>query len=195
MRFTVWKSDASLVQHVAAPTTVVLAVPKMIPGWGEAVQQMVVGAKQRAWVPETLTAGKSTLPMIIDTELVEIIEPPTTPPDVAAAPADAIKTKSGLASIVLRPGTGTVHPRRRDRVAVNYTGWTKDGHMFQTSVMKGEPVEFGLDQVIPGWTEGVQLMVEGEKRRFWIPSRMAYGNQKGMPQGNLVFDIELVEIK
>jgi peptidylprolyl isomerase len=195
MRYTVWKADGTLVQHVAPPTTVVLGVPKMIPGWGEAVQQMVVGAKQRAWVPETLTGGKSKQGMVFDTELVEIIEPPTTPFDVAAAPADAMKTKSGLAYKVLRAGTGTVHPRRRDAVAVHYSGWTTNGMMFDSSIMKGQAAEFGLDRVIPGWTEGLQLMVEGEKTRFWIPSRMAYGNQKGMPQGMLVFDIELVEIK
>jgi peptidylprolyl isomerase len=65
--------------------------------------------------------------------------------------------------------------------------------MFDSSVARGEPTTFRLDQVIPGWTEGVQLMVTGEKRRLWIPDRLAYKGQDG-PQGTLVFDIELIRI-
>jgi len=79
-------------------------------------------------------------------------------------------------------------------VTVHYTGWTTDGQMFDSSVARGEPAQFGLDQVIPGWTEGLQLMVEGERRRFWIPARLAYEGQPGRPQGVLVFDIELIRI-
>jgi peptidylprolyl isomerase len=66
--------------------------------------------------------------------------------------------------------------------------------MFDSSVTRGEPAEFGLNQVIPGWTEGVQLMVEGEKRRFWIPVELAYNNRPGRPAGMLVFDVELLAI-
>jgi len=115
------------------------------------------------------------------------------PPDVAAPPPDATVTVSGLATRVLQPGTGTTHPSRHDRVTVHYTGWTTDGQMFDSSVARGEPTTFRLDQVIPGWTEGVQLMVTGEKRRLWIPDRLAYKGQDG-PQGTLVFDIELIRI-
>lgn len=116
------------------------------------------------------------------------------PPDVSAPPADAARTPSGLASKVLKPGTGTRHPRPSSEVTVNYTGWTTDGKMFDSSVARGEPATFALDQVIPGWTEGVQMMVEGEKRRFWIPESLAYKGQSGAPQGMLVFDIELIRI-
>src|SRR5438132_104656 len=91
------------------------------------------------------------------------------PPDVAAAPADAAKTKSGLASRVIKAGTGKTHPGRTDLVTVHYTGWTTDGKTFDSSVARGEPAKFPLDRVIPGWTEGVQLMVTGETRRLWIP--------------------------
>jgi peptidylprolyl isomerase len=117
------------------------------------------------------------------------------PADVAAPPADAVKTSSGLASKVLTAGTGTRHPRANSRVTVNYTGWTTDGKMFDSSVVRGEPATFGLDQVIPGWTEGVQMMVEGEKRRFWIPEDLAYGGRPAAPQGMLVFDVELIRIE
>ena len=116
------------------------------------------------------------------------------PPDVAAAPADAVRTSSNLASKVLQPGTGTRHPRPNSTVTVHYTGWTTNGKMFDSSVARGEPSTFGLDHVIDGWTEGVQLMVEGEKRRFWIPARLAYEGVPGKPQGTLVFDIELIRI-
>jgi peptidylprolyl isomerase len=116
------------------------------------------------------------------------------PPDVAAAPADATRTPTNLASKVLTPGTGTRHPRPNSEVTVHYTGWTTDGKMFDSSVARGQPATFRLDQVIPGWTEGVPMMVEGEKRRFWIPAKLAYEGSPGNPQGMLVFDIELIRI-
>jgi peptidylprolyl isomerase len=117
------------------------------------------------------------------------------PPDVDAPPADAVKSASGLASKVLRPGTGTRHPRPNSRVLVHYSGWTTDGMKFDSSVDRGEPIAFGLDQVIPGWTEGVQMMVEGERRRFWIPEHLAYKGAPGAPAGMLVFDVELIRIE
>jgi peptidylprolyl isomerase len=113
---------------------------------------------------------------------------------VAAPPADATKTASGLASKVLTAGTGSRHPRPNSEVTVNYTGWTTDGKMFDSSVQRGEPATFSLNQVIPGWTEGLQMMVEGEKRRFWIPESLAYQGQPGQPAGMLVFDVELIRI-
>jgi peptidylprolyl isomerase len=66
--------------------------------------------------------------------------------------------------------------------------------MFDSSLSGGKPITFGLDQVIKGWTEGVQLMVEGEKTRFWIPQNLAYQGQAGAPRGMLVFDVELLKI-
>ena len=116
------------------------------------------------------------------------------PPDVAAPPADAVKTASGLASRVLQAGTGTRHPRPNARVTVHYTGWTTNGEKFDSSRDRGQPATFGLDRVIAGWTEGVQMMVEGEHRRFWIPEHLAYKGQAGAPAGMLVFDIELIRI-
>ena len=119
------------------------------------------------------------------------------PPDVAAAPADAEKTASGLASKVVKKGTGTEHPEAQDTVKVHYTGWMTNGKMFDSSVKRGTPTEFPLKGVIPGWTEGVQLMVIGETRRFWIPGKLGYGDAPtpGRPYGTLVFDVELLEVK
>jgi peptidylprolyl isomerase len=195
VRYTVWKSDGSLVQHVPGTQSLVIAVPKMIPGWGEAVKKMVVGEHQRSWIPPSLNGGKMDLGLVIDTELLEIIPKPVAPADVAAPPADAMKTESGLAYKVLRAGSGEKHPSRSSTVTVHYTGWTTDGRMFDSSVMRGTPTQFPLDAVIKGWTEGLQLMKVGEKTRFWIPAKLAYPNDKSKPQGMLVFDIELISIK
>ena len=120
----------------------------------------------------------------------------TAPPDVAAAPADAQRTPSGIAWKVLTPGKGTRHPRPNSEVSVLYTGWKADGEEIDSSTDVNNPTTFGLDDVIKGWTEGLQLMTEGEKRRFWIPGHLAYDNSSrpGAPKGPLVFDIELIRI-
>jgi peptidylprolyl isomerase len=113
---------------------------------------------------------------------------------VKAPPGDAKVEKDGLATKVLAKGTGTVHPTLANGVTVNYAGWTTDGKMFDSSYTRGEPATFGLNGVIPGWTEALQLMVEGEKRRIWVPEALAYKGQPGRPQGMLVFEVELVKI-
>src|SRR5438874_413997 len=116
------------------------------------------------------------------------------PPDVGAPPADAAKSASGLASKVIAPGTGRDHPATGDLVVVHYTGWTTDGKVFDSSITRGQPATFPLANVIPGWTEGLQLMVEGEKARFWIPEKLAYQGKQA-PYGLLVFDVELIRIE
>ena len=118
----------------------------------------------------------------------------TAPPDVAAPPADAMKTPSGLASKVIAPGTGKIRPVRTNRVTVHYSGWTTDGKMFDSSVTRRQPATFPLDRVIAGWTEGLQLMVVGETRRFWIPESLAYRGVRP-PRGMLVFDVQLLKIE
>ncbi|MCP5162225.1 MAG: FKBP-type peptidyl-prolyl cis-trans isomerase [Hahellaceae bacterium] len=108
-----------------------------------------------------------------------------------------VTTSSGLQFLVLKPGTGTVHPGPSDRVRVHYHGTLIDGTVFDSSVARGEPLEFGLNQVIKGWTEGVQLMVEGEKRRFFIPNDLAYGLRSAGKIGagsTLIFEVELLKI-
>lgn len=181
---------------------------QVIKGWTEGVQMMVEGEKRRFWIPADLAYGDTpSRPgapsgmLCFDVELLAIKkapEKPEVPKDVAEAPADAIKTASGLASKVLKPGTGKEMPKSTDKVTVHYTGWEKNGKMFDSSVVRGEPTSFPLNQVIPGWTEGVQLMVVGEKRRFWIPAALAYGDepqQPGAPSGMLCFDVELLDFK
>lgn len=122
----------------------------------------------------------------------------TAPADVAAAPADAEVSASGLASKEIEAGSGTTHPFPNNRVRVDYVGWTPDGMMFDRSRRsRSTPAEFPLGGVIDGWTEGLQLMVVGEVRRFWIPSELAYGDNPtsaGAPAGDLVFDVDLLDI-
>jgi peptidylprolyl isomerase len=96
---------------------------------------------------------------------------------------------------VLKPGSGVRKPMPFDRVTVHYTGWTTDGDMFDSSVARGMPTTLGLGEVIPGWTEGMQLMVEGERTRFWIPEGLAYKGVAGSPAGILVFEVDLIMIE
>ena len=108
-----------------------------------------------------------------------------------------ITTRSGLQYTVLRPGSGA-RPMMASRVKVNYEGRLLDGKVFDSSYQRGEPAEFGLNQVIPGWTEGVGLMAVGAKYRFWIPGDLAYGRRGSPPNigpnETLVFDVELLDI-
>lgn len=198
IRYAVWKaSDGSVVDYTRTEGTSFVEAAKLLPGMREMFEQMTPGERRRAWIPASLGAGKIAAgeTFVVDGQLVDVVHPPTAPADVAAPPADATKTPSGLAYKVLLPGSGTVHPKGRSTVVVHYSGWTTDGQMFDSSVLRGEPAELGLDKVIPGWTEGIQLMTEGEKVRFWIPQKIAYRGQQGMPAGMLVFDVELIKIK
>ena len=177
---------------------------RVIKGWTEGLQLMVEGEKRRFWIPVELAynnmPGRPAGMLVFDVELLDIKEapkPPPVPEDVAAVPDNAEKTASGLAYRVIKKGTGKVHPKATDNVLVHYSGWTTDGKMFDSSVARGEPIAFPLNRVIAGWTEGVQLMVEGETRRFWIPAELAYGKNPppGAPAGMLIFDVQLLEIQ
>lgn len=108
-----------------------------------------------------------------------------------------IETESGLQYIVLNKGEGTIHPKSSDKVKVHYHGTLLNGTVFDSSVDRNQPISFGLNQVIKGWTEGVQLMVVGDKFKFFIPSYLAYGNRsagKITPASTLIFEVELLGI-
>jgi len=108
-----------------------------------------------------------------------------------------VETPSGLQYLVLNQGSGSEHPKASDRVKVHYHGTLIDGTVFDSSVDRGTPISFGLNQVIKGWTEGVQLMVVGEKTRFFIPANLAYGNRATGKIGAgsmLIFEVELLAI-
>jgi FKBP-type peptidyl-prolyl cis-trans isomerase len=173
-----------------------------LPGIEEGVTTMVIGQRNRFWIPPSLSKKHPQIPegnLVYEVELLDITkaaaEPPTSPRDVAAPPADAQKTEKGTFYKVQKKGTGTTHPEPTDIVEVHYTGWTVDGRMFDSSVVRGKTTEFPLNQVIAGWTDGLQTMVEGETTRFWIPQELAYKGAPGKPAGMLVFDVTLVKIK
>lgn len=209
--FNGWLEDGTLLE-----STVMNGKPAQfkldqvtIKGWVEGLQLMTKGERRRFWIPAALGFGENPPPgapkgdLIFDFQLLDFKEIPKgpeqipAPDDVSIAPSDSIATDSGLASKVLAEGSGSHYPSETDEVLVHYTGWTTDGKMFDSSVARGEPISFPLNGVIKGWTEGVQLMVEGEKRRFWIPGKLAYGDtptRPGAPSGQLVFDVELIKI-
>ena len=205
VHYTGWTTDGKMFDSsVNRGATAKFPLNRVIKGWTEGLQLMVTGEKRRFWIPGNLAYGDKPMrpgapsgTLVFDVELISIKAAPkpiAAPADVAAIPADAKKTETGIGYKVLNAGKSEVHPKQTDKVEVHYTGWTTDGKMFDSSVLRGKPAQFPLSGVIKGWTEGVQLMVPGEKTRFWIPAELAYGNKPGRPAGMLVFDIELLKI-
>ena len=132
-------------------------------------------------------------PVFAETTPVTIVQP------VIADLTDQVltnakKTKGGVAYNVLEKGKGNKKPRAWDRVKVHYSGWTTDGEMFDSSVLRGSPSTFPVSGVIDGWIEGLQLMQEGGLYRLWIPEALAYRGVPGRPPGMLVFDVELLQV-
>jgi len=207
--YTGWTPDGKMFDSsVTRGVPARFPLDQVIKGWTEGVQLMVKGEKRRFWIPAELAYGEHpTRPgapagmLVFDVKLIDFVsmpEPPHVPEDVEAPPKDAKKTASGLSYKILKHGKGKEHPKAENTVEVHYSGWTPDGKMFDSSVTRGQPTSFPLDGVIKGWTEGVQLMVVGDKARFWIPGNLAYGDKParaGAPAGPLVFDIELLSIK
>lgn len=171
----------------------------------EILTTMVAGERVRFWVDsakmQTPAAPQSNLPagqLCYEVEIIQIDKaaaaPPPPPPDVAKPPAGP-KTPGGVFYKVLASGKGGPKPTLTDTVRVHYTGWTTDGRMFDSSVIKNEPSTFSLGGVIKGWTDVLQQMSVGDRWRVWIPFEMAYKGQPSRPQGMLVFEMELIEIK
>ena len=198
VHYTGWKTTGEMFDSsVLKGKPLTFGLNRVIAGWGEGVQLMVEGEKRRMWIPESLAYKGQREPkgmLVFDVELISF-ENIDAPADVSAPPSDAKRTPSGLAYKVLKAGTGARHPNETSTVTVHYTGWQTNGKRFDSSIERGQPATFPLDGVIKGWTEGVQLMVEGEKVRFWIPESLAYKGQQGQPAGMLVFDVELLSIK
>jgi peptidylprolyl isomerase len=205
VHYTGWTKDGKMFDSSVPrgePTT--FGVSEVIKGWTEALKLMVEGEKRRVWIPAKLAYGEQPQmgapsgDLTFDVELIQILKPPPVPEDLKNPPASAKATASGLKYRILSAGKGKDHPTAASRVTVHYSGWSLDGKMFDSSVARGTPTTFGLGQVIKGWTEGVQLMVVGDKARFWIPADLAYGDtpkRPGSPSGPLVFDIELLNIQ
>jgi peptidylprolyl isomerase len=125
------------------------------------------------------------------------------PANVGAIPEEAQRSDSGLAWVVLTESAGDAHPGEGDIVVMNFIGWTADGKLVQESLSNGRPASIRFGALFPGWREGLQLMVAGEKRRLWIPGKLAHGEaepgappaEDGPPLGMLVYDVELISFE
>ena len=202
--------DSSVARGAAAQ----FPLNRVIPGWTEGVQLMKEGDKFRFFVPPELAYGERgggeligpNEVLIFDVELFKVKNPEI---NLAAAREFLDKnakeegvtvTQSGLQYKVLTKGKADNNPAATDTVKVHYAGTLLDGTEFDSSYSRGQPIEFPLNRVIDGWTEGVQLMSPGDKFRFFIPPDLGYG-AAGTPGGPigpneaLVFEVELIEIK
>lgn len=204
VHYTGWTKDGKMFDSsLPREEPGLFTLSQVIPGWTEALELMVVGEKRKLWVPARLAYGESPPSgapvgdLTYEVELEEIIRSPKRPEDVSGVPITATVTASGLAYRVLSAGSGKVHVKTSDVVVANYTGWTTDGLLFDSSRLRDGPGTFTVSALIKGWKEGLQLMVVGDKMRFWIPANLAYGDHPkndDAPAGMLVFDIELVQI-
>ncbi len=183
---------------------------QVISGWDEGFQLLSIGDKATFTIPSNLGYGASGAGGVIPPNAtlvfdVEVIDAVASPAPKAAVPydvtgLDTIKMQSGLKFLKIESGTG-VKAQQGKYVSVHYTGYLMDGKKFDSSVERGEPIEFqlGKGMVIKGWEEGIELMHVGDKMRFIIPSELAYG-EKGAPgaipaNATLIFDCELVGVQ
>ena len=198
--YTGWTTAGVTFESSGHKRPAVFDVSHVMPGWREALQRLAAGDRARVWIPEALAyqgrAGQPQGSVVFDLELVSIERRPAPPeaPAQLAAPQDAKQTQSGLSYRVLKHGTGKTKPTRHDRVAVHYSAWTSDGRLFDSSIVKGQAATVPVSRVIPGWAEGLQLMVEGDKALFWIPEKLAYAGRDGAPRGQLLYEVELLQI-
>lgn len=129
--------------------------------------------------------------------LVTPLKPPPTPKDLKKPPPEARKTYSGISYLGLVSGASEAMPTPDDTIVAHYAGWTTDGKLYDSTYARGEPSTFKVGNVIAGWAEGLTLMRVGDRMRFWIPAKLAYGDHpsKGIPAGMLILEVELLEIK
>jgi len=179
---------------------------QVIGGWTEGVQLMTPGARYKFTIPGDLAYGAQGSPpdigpnatLIFEVELLSFTEGPKVPDFPTIDEAKLTKTASGLKYQMLTEGTGAT-PTTSSRVTVHYAGWLTDGNMFDASYARGAPIDFGVTQVIKGWTEGLQLMKEGGKALLVIPPEIAYGPRGKPPvipaNSTLIFQVELITVK
>ena len=197
---TVWDPRGVMVEHSASHTPAGRTTTRssLGPGLSDALGTMSAGQRSRFWIPGSLVDEEPDVTMTYEIELVAVRvkpPPPSTPKDVAKPPKGAKRTKAGVSyRFLARAKQKGARPTAASRVRVHYSGWTTDGRMFDSSLTRGTPADFPLGQVIPGWTDVLQVMTPGDRIRAWIPEALAYEGRPGRPQGMLVFDIELIEI-
>jgi len=191
----------------AEPISLQIGKGQVIKGWDEGVALLKKGAKAKFIIPYQLAFGEKGNPpvipakatLIFDVELLNVT-PKVTPVAYDTVAKQAMSTNSGLKYYIIQKGKG-IKAEAGKNVKVHYTGYFEDGKIFDSSVERGEPIEFPLGQgrVITGWDEGLALMSVGDKMRFVIPYNLAYGEQGRPPvipeKANLIFDVELIDVK
>ncbi len=212
MNFVLWNKFGNLLISSAQAGTKMKGAVAVLPGMSlgptkppflkEAVQLMQPGGRYLFEVPPALCWGDKNIGRVLPANSTTIweltLENVHEIPKFEMSPDDKVKTtESGLKYETIREGAGK-SPKKASKVKVHYTGWLTDGTLFDSSHGRGETIEFRLSQVIPGWTEGVQLMKEGGCARFTIPGKLAYGERGAPPtippNATLVFFIELIEV-
>jgi FKBP-type peptidyl-prolyl cis-trans isomerase len=195
VHFTGRRLDGTLfMDSHAQPQVPILEPTRVVPGWREGLLLMVEGEKRRLWIPPNLSSAKESEIVVFDVELMRILDPVPAQGEFMRIPTDAATTESGARSRLLRPGTGESKPDQDSVFLVEYTGWTRDGMIFDSTDRRGRATGFVLSKVMPAFGECLLLMIEGEKRRCWISEDLAQANWIGSPKGDLVFDIELIKI-
>jgi peptidylprolyl isomerase len=198
VHYTGWTADGNMFESSVAPNApATFALEGLIPGWREGLQLMRPGEKRRFWIPEELAyKGAADSPkgmLVFDVELLDILaaKKRIAPPRVLTRPpANAITTSSGLVYEIVETKGDQKHPGANALVQVDYTGWTSDGAVFDTTRDRGR-AELPLARLMPGWREGLQLMAPGDAYRFWIPQHLAFDGRPGAPAGTLVFEVRL----
>lgn len=193
-RVTLWQKDAAG-KYVANESGTLRAnfktIAKSAPALARAALLSPVNETRRWWFS---LAGNSSQTQIIDLTVLGNVDPAPAPSDVASVPAYANKTASGLAyRVIKKANAGGGSPSAQSVITIDYSGWTPDGKLFDSSVTRGERATFPLSGLISGWKEGLTLMSPGDTYRFWIPGHLAYDsipNANG-PKGMLVFDVTL----
>jgi len=194
--FSGWQVSTGKMFDSSRLDRVTVRVDDLFPGWQEGIQLMSPGETRRIWIPSKLAFGdepEGTKPagdVVLDVSLYDIVRqprPPNAPADVGTVPEDATVLESGLAYRVLQAGNGR-KPSADSKVVATYSGWQTSGKLFMSTVIGATSKFIVKDIPLKGLVEGIQLMQEGEKRRFWIPPKLALG-------AALVFDFELQKIE
>jgi FKBP-type peptidyl-prolyl cis-trans isomerase len=212
--FRAWRRDGKLfsTSGLGDETSTQCLRPAM-PGVAEALKLMAAGEKRRIWVPANLSAaavahhgekhfmkdpGSPLIDLTFDLQLVEILRAPPTPSDLRPPAQGVLKLRSGVWMQILKPGTGSSHPSVTSWLTLDYTGWTSDGKLFESTVLVKHPRLMLLGTALPGWQEALAGMVAGEKVRLWVPAALAYGEKpasKFLPAGDLIYDLEMPAFK
>lgn len=190
------------------PIEIKAGAGQLLPGWDEGLLLLKKGEKAKLFIPYTLGCGEEGRPplipgksdLVFDIEIIDVTVP-VKPAAYNVAGLTPVKTASGLEYYVVNKSTNPLQAAAGKTVKVHYTGYLADGSIFDSSIERGEPIEFPLGQgyVIPGWEEGIALMNVGDKLRLVIPYYLAYGEQGRPPvipaKADLTFDVELIEVK